>query len=107
MIPFEEDDLVDAVMAATSDVQTSDLNANINLDDAYFGLLEPQDTILIRTYSDDSDDTILDEISPRFIVMYEPNSDFVRRIEVSLHLVNSPLSLVYTHYPQPLVLQKR
>ena len=83
MIPFEEDEVVDAVMAETSDTHMSDINLDFSPDDPYYGLIEPQDMILIRTYSDDSDDTILDEISPRFIVMYEPNSDFVRRIEVS------------------------
>ena len=50
--------------------------------DANYGLLEPQETVLIRSYSDDSDDRLLSEIRPRFIVMYEPNQDFIRRIEV-------------------------
>jgi DNA excision repair protein ERCC-4 len=39
--------------------------------------------VLVRAYSDDTDDQMLAEIRPRFIVMFEPNQDFVRRIEVS------------------------
>jgi DNA excision repair protein ERCC-4 len=54
--------------------------------DAHYGLLVPKQTILVRAYSNDSDDRILAEIQPKFIIMYEPNEDFVRRIEVGLSL---------------------
>lgn len=50
-------------------------------DDSY-GLLTPEETILVRAYSDDTDDRVLCEIKPKFIVMFEPDMDFVRRIEV-------------------------
>jgi DNA excision repair protein ERCC-4 len=50
----------------------------------YYGLLVPEETVLIRAYSDDSDDRVLSEINPRFIVMFEPNMEFIRRIEVWL-----------------------
>lgn len=50
--------------------------------EADYGLLAPEQTIVFRAYSDDSDDKVLEEISPRFIVMYEPNPEFIRRIEV-------------------------
>lgn len=49
--------------------------------DTNYGLLAPQQTVLVRPYSDDTDDRMLAEIQPRFIVMYEPNMDFIRRIE--------------------------
>jgi DNA excision repair protein ERCC-4 len=48
----------------------------------HYGLVAPEETVLIRAYSDDSDDRILAELQPRFIVMYEPNMEFIRRIEV-------------------------
>ncbi|THH13224.1 hypothetical protein EW146_g6966 [Bondarzewia mesenterica] len=48
----------------------------------FYGLLPPQQTVIMRAYSDDSDDRMLAESQPRFIVMFEPNQDFVRRIEV-------------------------
>ena len=50
--------------------------------DAHYGLLAPAQTVLVRAYTDDSDDQILSEIQPRFIVMFEPNMEFIRRIEV-------------------------
>ncbi|QRV78347.1 DNA excision repair protein ERCC-4 [Ceratobasidium sp. AG-Ba] len=47
-----------------------------------YGLLEDEQVVLVRTYGDDEDDQLLAEIRPRYIVMMEPNMDFVRRIEV-------------------------
>lgn len=53
--------------------------------DTHFGLLAPQDTVIVRAFADDSDDRVLDDIKPRFIVMMEPNMEFIRRIEVRLY----------------------
>ncbi|KIK91445.1 hypothetical protein PAXRUDRAFT_830849 [Paxillus rubicundulus Ve08.2h10] len=50
--------------------------------DTRYGLLAPQQTVVVRAYSDDSDDQVLAEIQPKFIVMLEPSLEFVRRIEV-------------------------
>ncbi|KAL0961548.1 hypothetical protein HGRIS_006487 [Hohenbuehelia grisea] len=50
--------------------------------DDQFGLLPPEQTVLVRAFSDDSDDRMLAEIQPKFIVMFEPNMAFIRRIEV-------------------------
>ncbi|KAF7318149.1 ERCC4 domain-containing protein [Mycena chlorophos] len=50
--------------------------------DTHYGLLAPQQTVVVRAYGGDADDRMLAELQPRFIVMYEPNMDFVRRIEV-------------------------
>ena len=49
-----------------------------------YGLLVPAQTVIVRAYADDSDDRMLAELQPRFIVMYEPNQDFIRRIEVGI-----------------------
>ncbi|KAK0189016.1 hypothetical protein F5146DRAFT_1057602 [Armillaria mellea] len=50
--------------------------------DTQYGLLPPPQTVVIRPYSDDTDDRMLDEIKPRFIVMFEPCMEFIRRVEV-------------------------
>lgn len=52
--------------------------------DPFYGLLVPAQTVIVRAYADDSDDRLLAELQPRFIVMYEPNQDFIRRIEVCI-----------------------
>lgn len=48
----------------------------------FYGLLAPAQTVVVRAYTDDGDDRLLAELRPRFILMYEPNQDFIRRIEV-------------------------
>ena len=62
------------------------MEASLPPDDGEFepdyGLLVPAQTVVVRAYADDNDDRMLAELQPRFIVMYEPNQDFIRRIEV-------------------------
>lgn len=49
----------------------------------YFGIVSNEDLVIIRPYADDDDDKILEEIRPKFVVMYDPDPAFVRRLEVS------------------------
>ena len=74
-VSLEDDGLV--LLDFGSDTLESDFDLN-------YGLLQPEETVLIRAYSDDTDDRMLTEIKPKFIVMFEPDMDFVRRVEVSL-----------------------
>jgi DNA excision repair protein ERCC-4 len=48
-----------------------------------YGLLAPEDTVIIRPYGGEDDDILLQELRPRFVVVYEPNLPFIRRLEVS------------------------
>ncbi|KAF9930842.1 hypothetical protein FBU30_011209 [Linnemannia zychae] len=48
----------------------------------YFGLIEPSNMILVHSYSGESDSLLLENIRPRFIIMYDPDPTFVRCIEV-------------------------
>jgi DNA excision repair protein ERCC-4 len=50
--------------------------------DADYGLLSPADQVIIRPFGGDDDDIMLQELRPRFVVMYEPNLPFIRRLEV-------------------------
>lgn len=50
--------------------------------DNFFGILTLDDLVVVRTYRGDSDDYVLQELRPRFIVMYDPDPAFVRRIEM-------------------------
>lgn len=68
-------------LALSEDDPTAFLAMQSEFDD-FYGLVPPPQTVLVRAYSDDGDDRMLAEIQPRFIVMFEPNQDFVRRIEV-------------------------
>lgn len=50
--------------------------------DSQYGLLPPDDAVIIRPYGGEDDDIVLQELRPRFVVMYEPNLAFIRRLEV-------------------------
>ncbi|WWD16753.1 hypothetical protein CI109_101184 [Kwoniella shandongensis] len=52
-----------------------------NFEDEY-GLIAPEDAVIIRPYGGEDDDILLQELRPRFVVMYEPNLAFIRRLEV-------------------------
>jgi DNA excision repair protein ERCC-4 len=41
-----------------------------------------QDLIVIHAYDGDMDEHVLEEVKPRYIIMYEPDTSFVRRVEV-------------------------
>lgn len=49
----------------------------------WFGLLQNEDLVIVRPYMDDDDDRMLEELRPKYIVMYDPNIAFIRRVEVS------------------------
>ncbi len=50
--------------------------------DSFYGLLAPEDVVIIRPYEGDDDEMVLQELRPRFVVMYDPDPAFVRRVEV-------------------------
>ena len=50
--------------------------------DDYYQLYEMQDLVVIHAYDGDLDEHILEEIKPKYIIMYEPDASFIRRVEV-------------------------
>ncbi|CDO72250.1 hypothetical protein BN946_scf184970.g102 [Trametes cinnabarina] len=87
-IKQEADEIADFLSSQGVDLETQALMSDTQLFsmdddfDAHYGLLAPAQTVVVRPYSDDTDDQMLQEVQPRFIVMYEPNLEFIRRIEV-------------------------
>jgi hypothetical protein len=70
--PQEFDDQVAAALALNDeDILSRD-----------YGVIQPEQLIVVRAYGDDSDDMLLSELRPRWVIMYDPNQDFLRRIEV-------------------------
>ena len=53
----------------------------------YFGLLSNETLVIIRPYNGDDDDRVLEEVRPKYVVMYDPDPSFVRRIEVRFSFV--------------------
>lgn len=48
----------------------------------YFGLYDMQDLLVVHAYDGDEDEHVLEEAKPRYIIMYEPDAAFIRRVEV-------------------------
>ncbi|KAH6679440.1 hypothetical protein B0J14DRAFT_297512 [Halenospora varia] len=48
----------------------------------YYQLYNMQDLVVIHAYDGDLDEHILEEVKPKYIIMYEPDTAFVRRVEV-------------------------
>ncbi len=48
----------------------------------YFEIFEMNDLLIVHPYDGDMDEHVLEEIKPKYIIMYEPDSGFIRRVEV-------------------------
>ncbi|KAK5175318.1 DNA repair protein RAD16 [Saxophila tyrrhenica] len=69
---------MDETSAAKMDIGADPLD---DMDD-YYELYETKDLVLVHPYDGDMDDHLLEEIKPRYVVMYEPDAAFIRRIEM-------------------------
>lgn len=79
------------VASLMADVRPTDADAiqkdEVAVDDLdsmedYFELYEMNDLLVIHPYDGDMDEHVLEEVRPRFVVMYEPDAAFIRRVEV-------------------------
>ena len=48
----------------------------------YFEMYEMDDLVVIHPYDGDMDEHVLEEVKPRYVIMYEPDAAFIRRVEV-------------------------
>lgn len=48
----------------------------------FYELYDMDDLVMIHPYDGDMDEHILEEVRPRYIIMYEPDPAFIRRVEV-------------------------
>lgn len=49
----------------------------------YFGFIANEELVVVRPYLGDEDDRVLEELRPKYVILFDPNPAFVRRIEVS------------------------
>ena len=66
--------------------------------DDYFQLYDMQDLVVVHAYDGDQDEHVLEEVKPRYIVMYEPDASFIRRVEVYRSSHNDRNVRVYFMY---------
>lgn len=48
----------------------------------YFEHIDRFDQVIIETFNDKTSDALLQELSPSYIIMYEPDLSFIRRVEI-------------------------
>lgn len=82
--PAEVADLMEEVQMLEEEThQKADIVADPLEDmDEYFELYDMQELVVIHAYDGDQDEHVLEEIRPRYIIMYEPDASFIRRVEV-------------------------
>lgn len=90
------------------DIQQNDQeevdHANVIVDDLedmenFYELYNMNDLVIIHSYGGDMDEHVLEETRPRYIIMYEPDVAFIRRVEVyrSSH-TNRDMRVYFMYY---------
>ncbi|KAK5950027.1 DNA repair protein RAD16 [Knufia fluminis] len=81
----------------------------VDATDDYFELYDPADQIVIHPFSGDADDLLLEEVRPKYIIMFSPNTEFTRRVEVyrSSHTSSDLAVRVYFLYYKGSVEEQR
>lgn len=63
-----------------------------------FDWINSNDQIIVQVYNDKHDASFLEELSPSYIIMYEPDLSFIRRIEIYQAIQSQNPAKVYFMY---------
>ncbi|KAF7557520.1 hypothetical protein G7046_g6006 [Stylonectria norvegica] len=98
--PGEVADLMAEVQLTEEEAQQKDEVVADPLDNMedFFQLYEMQDLVVVHAYDGDQDEHVLEEVKPRYIIMYEPDASFIRRVEVYRSSHNDRNVRVYFMY---------
>ncbi|KAF5986496.1 DNA excision repair protein ERCC-4 [Fusarium bulbicola] len=98
--PGEVADLMAEVQITEEEAQQKEDVVADPLDnmEEYFKLYDMQDLVVIHAYNGDQDEHVLEETKPRYIIMYEPDAAFIRRVEVYRSSHNDRNVRVYFMY---------
>ncbi|KAF9884774.1 hypothetical protein FE257_001264 [Aspergillus nanangensis] len=84
-------EMPDQVSGLLEEIQPTEIEeaqkAEIVIDDLedmedFYELYDMDDLVMIHPYDGDMDEHILEEVRPRYIIMYDPDPAFIRRVEV-------------------------
>jgi DNA excision repair protein ERCC-4 len=98
--PGEVADLMAEVQITEEEAQQKEDVVADPLDnmEEHFKLYDMQDLVVIHAYDGDQDEHVLEETKPRYIIMYEPDAAFIRRVEVYRSSHNDRNVRVYFMY---------
>jgi DNA excision repair protein ERCC-4 len=82
--PIQVSELLEDLQPSAIEEVLKEDNVIDNLEDMedYYELYDMNDLVMIHPYDGDMDERILEEARPRYIIMYEPDAAFIRRVEV-------------------------
>lgn len=82
--PVQVAELLEEIQPSTVEDALKEEIVIDNLEDMedFYELYDMDDLVMIHPYDGDMDERILEEVRPRYIVMYEPDAAFIRRVEV-------------------------
>jgi DNA excision repair protein ERCC-4 len=75
--------------------------------ETYYQLFDMHDLVVVHAYDGDQDEHVLEEVKPRYIIMYEPDAAFIRRVEVYRSSHNDRSVRVYFSYYRDSVEEQR
>lgn len=81
----QESELLESVPEpADADLDRTEAALDDDLEDMekYYELYDMDDLVLVHPFGGDMDEHVLEETRPRYIIMYEPDAAFIRRVEV-------------------------
>lgn len=95
---FDSQDEISVIEEKLKDVSYDDINVMQNWEEVWerrkvdYSYIDNDSKIIIETFSATSDEQILYENSPSYIIIYEPNLAFIRKLEVykAIYRHNSP-----------------
>ncbi|KAI9823456.1 MAG: hypothetical protein M1832_002467 [Thelocarpon impressellum] len=64
----------------------------------YYQMFDMGDLLVVHPYDGDMDEHVLEEIRPRYVIMYEPDAAFIRRVELYRSSHNDRNVRVYFMY---------
>lgn len=83
-LPDQVTSLLDEIQPTeVEEIQKEEIIIDVLEDmDDFYELYDMNDLVVVHPYDGDMDEHILEEIRPRYIIMYEPDPAFIRRVEV-------------------------
>ncbi|KAI9838898.1 MAG: hypothetical protein M1819_004106 [Sarea resinae] len=67
-------------------------------EEEFFEVYEMNNVMIVHPYDGDMDEHVLEEVKPRYVIMYEPDAAFIRRVEVYRSSHNDRNVRVYFMY---------
>lgn len=81
--PFQVVGLLNEIQPTeVEEVQKDEIDVDLleHMED-FYELYDMDDLVMVHPYDGDMDEHVLEEVRPRYIIMYEPDAAFIRRVE--------------------------